>query len=42
MKTTIAIAGLVCLAAIAGCGDSESRYRQQPTQNQPAPEASAK
>ena len=37
MKTTIAIAGLVCLAAIAGCGDSESRYRQQPTQNQPAP-----
>jgi len=37
MKTTIAIAGLVCLAAIAGCGDSESRYRQQPTQSQPAP-----
>ena len=37
MKTTIAIAGLVCLAAIAGCGDSESRYHQQPTQNQPAP-----
>ena len=36
MKTTIAMAGLVCLAAIAGCGDSESRYRQQPTQNQPA------
>ena len=37
MKTTIAIAGLVCLVAIAGCGDSESRYRQQTTQNQPAP-----
>ena len=36
MKTTIAIACLVCLAAIAGCGDSESRYRQQPTQNQSA------
>ena len=37
MKSTIVIAGLVCLAAIAGCGDSESRYRQQPTQNQPTP-----
>lgn len=38
MKATIAIAGLVCLAAIAGCGDSESGYRQPPPRSQPAPE----
>ena len=40
MKTTIAIVGCVCLVGIAsviGCGDSDSRYRQQPTQSQPAP-----
>ncbi len=36
MKTTIAMAYLVCLAAIAGCGDSDSRVYQQSTQNQPA------
>ena len=35
MKMTIAIASLVCLAAIAGCGDSGSRSYQPPTQNQP-------
>ncbi|MGN0853444.1 MAG: hypothetical protein ACI4Q3_08725 [Kiritimatiellia bacterium] len=37
MKTAIVIAGLVCLAAIAGCGNSEPRYCRQPAQNQPAP-----
>jgi len=37
MKLTVAIAGLACFASIAGCGDSEPRYRQQPTQDQPVP-----
>ncbi len=36
MKKTIIVASLMCLAAIAGCGDSGSRGYQQPTQNQPA------
>jgi len=36
MKKTIFVASLMCLAAIAGCGDSGSRGYQQPTQNQPA------
>ena len=35
MKKTVAIAGLACFTAIAGCGDSEPRYRQQPTPSQP-------
>ena len=36
MKKTIILASLMCLAAIAGCGDSGSRGYQQSTQNQPA------
>ena len=35
MKKTIILASLMCLATIAGCGDSGSRGYQQPTQNQP-------
>ena len=35
MKKTIILASLMCLAAIAGCGDSGSRGYQQHTQNQP-------
>ena len=39
MKKTIAVASLMCLAAIAGCGDGERRAppRPQPTQSKPAP-----
>lgn len=37
MKMTIVLASLACLVAIAGCGDSEPRYRQPPGQDQPAP-----
>lgn len=36
MKKTIVVASLMCLAAIAGCGDSGSRGYQQPTRLQPA------
>ena len=36
MKKTIVVASLMCLAAIAGCGDSGPRGYQQPAQNQPA------
>ena len=37
MKQFLAIVVLTGFAAIAGCGDSEPRYRQQPAQSQPAP-----